>query len=120
VLITLQVAIGAATPPFGCNLFTAIAVFRPPFVDVVRGVPPISPILLLVAVLLVAFPWTALGLRCLAFRWSPLVPRRVVPVSDVTPVANGYEKGRLNLPLVGLSTLGKRPHLEDWSRIDAS
>ena len=36
VLITLQVAIGAATPPFGCNLFTAIAVFRRPFVEVVR------------------------------------------------------------------------------------
>ena len=68
VLITLQVAIGAATPPFGCNLFTAIAVFRRPFVDVVRGVPPFILILLLVAVLLVAFPWIALGLRDLAFR----------------------------------------------------
>ena len=68
VMITLQVAIGAATPPFGCNLFTAVAVFRRPFIEVVRGVPPFLAILLLVAVLLCAFPWIALGLRDLAFR----------------------------------------------------
>lgn len=68
ILVTLQVAIGAATPPFGCNLFTAVAVFRRPFVDVVRGVPPFLLILLLVAVLLSLFPWIALGLRDLAFR----------------------------------------------------
>ncbi len=68
VLITLQVAIGAATPPFGCNLFTAVAVFRRPFIEVVRGVPPFLAILLVVAVLLCVFPWIALGLRDLAFR----------------------------------------------------
>lgn len=68
ILVTLQVAIGAATPPFGCNLFTAVAVFRRPFVDVVRGVPPFLLILLLVAVLLSLFPWISLGLRDLAFR----------------------------------------------------
>lgn len=68
VLITLQVAIGAATPPFGCNLFTAVAVFRRPFIDVVRGVPPFLLILVGVAVWLMFFPWIALGLRDLAFR----------------------------------------------------
>ena len=68
VLITLQVAIGAATPPFGCNLFTAIAVFRRPFVDVVRGVPPFLIILLMVIALLVAFPQIALFLPELAYR----------------------------------------------------
>jgi TRAP-type C4-dicarboxylate transport system permease large subunit len=68
VLITLQVAIGAATPPFGCNLFTAIAVFRRPFVEVVRGVPPFLVILLFVTVLLVAFPQIALFLPELAYR----------------------------------------------------
>lgn len=68
VLITLQVAIGAATPPFGCNLFTAVAVFRRPFIEVVRGVPPFLAILTLVALLLCAFPWIALALRDLAFR----------------------------------------------------
>lgn len=68
VLITLQVAIGAATPPFGCNLFTAVAVFRRPFLDVVRGVPPFLLILIGVSILLMFFPWIALGLRDLAFR----------------------------------------------------
>lgn len=68
VLITLQVAIGAATPPFGCNLFTAIAVFRRPFVDVVRGVPPFLVILLVVTGLLVLFPQIALFLPELAYR----------------------------------------------------
>ena len=68
VLITLQVAIGAATPPFGCNLFTAIAVFRRPFVEVVRGVPPFLIILLIVTGLLVIFPQIALFLPELAYR----------------------------------------------------
>lgn len=68
VLVTLQVAIGAATPPFGCNIFTAVAVFRRPFIDVIRGVPPFLLILFLVTVLLVAFPPISLFLRDLAFR----------------------------------------------------
>ena len=68
VLITLQVAIGAATPPFGCNLFTAIAVFKRPFADVVRGVPPFLFILILVTGLIVAFPQIALFLPELAYR----------------------------------------------------
>lgn len=33
--------------------------------------------------------------------------------------AHGYQSGRLNLPFVGISTFGKRPYVEDWSRIDA-
>ncbi len=32
---------------------------------------------------------------------------------------HGYESGRLNLPFVGISTFGKRPYVEDWSRIAA-
>jgi agmatinase len=32
---------------------------------------------------------------------------------------HGYEGGRLNLPFVGISTFGKRPYVEDWSKIDA-
>ena len=68
VLITIQVAIGAATPPFGVNIFTAVAVFRRPFIEVVRGVPPFLILLIVVAALVVMFPWIALGLRDLAFR----------------------------------------------------
>ncbi len=68
VLITLQVAIGAATPPFGCNIFTAVAVFRRPFMDVIRGVPPFLVVLLFATVLLVIFPQISLFLRDIAFR----------------------------------------------------
>ena len=65
--MTLQVAIGSATPPFGCDIFTAVAVFRRPYAEVVRGTPPFIVMLLAVAVTLVAFPPLALFLRDLAF-----------------------------------------------------
>ncbi|WP_261841508.1 TRAP transporter large permease [Aliamphritea ceti] len=68
VMITLQVAIGAATPPFGCNIFTAVAVFRRPFVDVIRGIHPFLIILFVVTALMMAFPEIALLPRDLAFR----------------------------------------------------
>jgi agmatinase len=32
---------------------------------------------------------------------------------------HGYETGRLNLPFTGIATFGKRPHVADWSAIDA-
>jgi tripartite ATP-independent transporter DctM subunit len=66
-IITLQVAIGSATPPFGCDIFTAIAVFKRPYVEVIRGTPPFVLMLLSVAVLLIFFPQIALFLRDLAF-----------------------------------------------------
>jgi tripartite ATP-independent transporter DctM subunit len=66
-VVTLQVAIGSATPPFGCDIFTAVAVFRRPYTEVIRGTPPFIAILLVVALVLVAFPPLALFLRDLAF-----------------------------------------------------
>ena len=66
-IITLQVAIGSATPPFGCDIFTAIAVFKRPYWEVIRGTPPFIFILLSVAVALIYFPQIALFLRDLAF-----------------------------------------------------
>lgn len=67
-IITLQAAIGSATPPFGCDIFTAIAVFRRPYLDVIRGSLPFFVILLLTSVLLIMFPPITLFLRDLAFR----------------------------------------------------
>lgn len=66
-VVTLQVAIGSATPPFGCDIFTAMAVFRRPYLEVLRGTPPFILILLLASLLLLMFPDIALGLRNLAF-----------------------------------------------------
>ncbi len=67
-IITLQVAIGSATPPFGCDIFTAIAIFKRPYFEVVKGTPPFILILLSVAVALIFFPEIALFLRDVAFR----------------------------------------------------
>jgi C4-dicarboxylate transporter DctM subunit len=67
-LVTLQAAIGSATPPFGCDIFTAMAVFRRPYVEVIRGTPPFVLILLGITALLIVFPSLALGLRDLAYR----------------------------------------------------
>lgn len=65
-IITLQVAIGSATPPFGCDIFTAIAVFKRPYWEVIRGTPPFVAILLSVSVALIFFPQIALFLRDMA------------------------------------------------------
>jgi C4-dicarboxylate transporter, DctM subunit len=67
-IITLQVAIGSATPPFGCDIFTAIAIFKRPYVEVIRGIFPFTVMLLMVSVALIFFPQIALFLRDLAFR----------------------------------------------------
>ncbi|WP_136660044.1 TRAP transporter large permease [Nitratireductor sp. XY-223] len=67
-IITLQVAIGSATPPFGCDIFTAIAIFKRPYVEVIRGIFPFTVLLLGVSVALIFFPQIALFLRDLAFR----------------------------------------------------
>jgi len=67
-IITLQVAIGSATPPFGCDIFTAIAVFKRPYLEVIKGTPPFIFILLSVSVALIFFPDIALFLRDVAFK----------------------------------------------------
>lgn len=67
VVVTMQVAIGSATPPFGCDIFTAIAAFRRPYLEVVRGTPPFIAILLAAAAIVIAVPDVALLLRDLAF-----------------------------------------------------
>jgi tripartite ATP-independent transporter DctM subunit len=67
VIVTLQAAIGSATPPFGCDIFTAIAVFRRPYWEVIKGTPPFIVMLVAVSVLLILWPPLALYLRDLAF-----------------------------------------------------
>jgi hypothetical protein len=59
--------VGSATPPFGCDIFTAVAVFKRPYLEVIRGTPPFVFMLLMVSVLLIFFPQIALFLRDVAF-----------------------------------------------------
>ncbi|SDR71851.1 TRAP transporter, DctM subunit [Halopseudomonas sabulinigri] len=66
VIVTLQAAIGSATPPFGCDIFTAMAIFRRPYFDVIKGTPPFIIILLFATLLLVLFPSLSLWLPSLA------------------------------------------------------
>ena len=61
-LVTLQAAIGSATPPFGCDIFTAVAIFRRPYLEIIRGTPPFIFILLFATALLIIFPQIALYL----------------------------------------------------------
>lgn len=61
-IVVLQAAIGSATPPFGCDIFTAVAIFRRPYLDVIAGTPPFVAILLFSTVLLMLFPQIALFL----------------------------------------------------------
>jgi tripartite ATP-independent transporter DctM subunit len=68
VMITLQMAVGSATPPFGCDIFTAIAIFNRPYLEVIRGTLPFILILTLMTALLIYFPGIALLLRDLAFK----------------------------------------------------
>jgi tripartite ATP-independent transporter DctM subunit len=67
VIVTLQCAIGSATPPFGCDIFTAIAVFRRPYLEVVKGTPPFIIVLLFANAMLILFPDIALLLRDIGF-----------------------------------------------------
>ena len=67
-IVTLQAAIGWTTPPFGCNIFTAIAIFNQRYADAVKGVFPFIAIMILVSFLLIIFPSIALFLRDMMVR----------------------------------------------------
>lgn len=56
IIITLQNTVGAVSPPFGCNIFTACAAFDVPYMRVVKGLPPYLIILVIMSVLLIFFP----------------------------------------------------------------
>lgn len=65
-LVTLQAAIGSATPPFGCDIFTAQLIFRRPYLEVIGHAFPFLLILILATIILIAFPDIALFLPNLA------------------------------------------------------
>lgn len=61
-LVTLQAAIGSATPPFGCDIFTAQLIFRRPYLEVIGHALPFLLMLIFATVILVVFPQIALYL----------------------------------------------------------
>ncbi|WP_163539744.1 TRAP transporter large permease [Gracilibacillus sp. YIM 98692] len=62
IIVTFQAALGSATPPFGVDIFTASAVFKKPYLEVIRSTPPFIIMLLIIGVLLVLFPQLSLML----------------------------------------------------------
>lgn len=67
IIITMQIAIGSATPPFGIDIFTACAVFKKRYWDVIRETPPFIIILLVIVILLTIFPNLSLFTRNIFF-----------------------------------------------------
>lgn len=62
IIITMQSAIGCATPPFGCNIFTACALFNAEYTTVIKKTWYYIAILLAVTLLIMVCPDIALGL----------------------------------------------------------
>jgi len=62
IIVTLQAAIGSITPPFGCNIFTASAIFDRPFLAVIKGLGPYLLMLVVISIIIIAFPWLSLVL----------------------------------------------------------
>lgn len=56
IIITIQCILGAISPPFGCNIFTACAAFDVPYMRVVKGLPVYMLIMVALSVLLIFFP----------------------------------------------------------------
>ncbi len=55
IIVTFQAALGSATPPFGVDIFTASAVFKRPYLEVIKSTPPFIAILLVIGILLIFF-----------------------------------------------------------------
>lgn len=67
VLVVMQAAIGSATPPFGCDIFTAMVIFKRPYLEVIRMTWPFVLILLLAVAIIIIFPELALFIPRHAF-----------------------------------------------------
>lgn len=56
IIVTLQAAIASISPPFGCNIFTACAIFDQPFYNVVKRLPAYLIMLIIISLLIVFIP----------------------------------------------------------------
>jgi len=60
IIVTLQAALASISPPFGCNIFTASAIFDLPFIKVVRRMPAYLIMLLIISILIIFVPQISL------------------------------------------------------------
>lgn len=68
VLVTINCTIGTITPPYGCDLFTASALFNEPYAKVVRGVPIFIVLGVIVLLLATFFPGLSTWIPSMAFK----------------------------------------------------
>lgn len=68
VIIAMQTTIGAGTPPFGVNIFTACTAFKESYTKVISEVWIFIWILVFAAIMVSVFPQIALFLRDLVYR----------------------------------------------------
>ncbi|MDR1657595.1 MAG: TRAP transporter large permease [Deltaproteobacteria bacterium] len=68
IIVTMQAAIGAVSPPFGCNIFTAMAVFRQSYYSTISKIWGFLVAFIISVLLVIFFPQISLWLRDLAFR----------------------------------------------------
>lgn len=54
--VCLQGAFAGITPPAGCNIFTAMVIFKRPYIEVIRNLAPFLIILLSMTILMIIFP----------------------------------------------------------------
>lgn len=67
IIVVVQTAIGCVTPPFGYNIFTAMAIFDLPYTTAIRKVWPYLAICIVASIVLVFCPSVTLLLRDLTF-----------------------------------------------------
>ena len=67
-VVILQCAIGACTPPFGINIFTAVAVFQRPYWEVTKGVFSWMAMMLVANIIILIVPDIVLWLPRLMIR----------------------------------------------------
>ena len=60
VVMTVNLAIGMFTPPFGLNIFVAQAIFKVPLMVLYRGLAPLIVINLVALAIISYWPWLTL------------------------------------------------------------
>jgi tripartite ATP-independent transporter DctM subunit len=67
IVVTMQAAIGAVSPPFGCNIFTAMAVFRQSYFSTISRIWGFLIAWTVATILVILYPPISLWLRDVAF-----------------------------------------------------
>jgi TRAP-type C4-dicarboxylate transport system permease large subunit len=67
VFVTLQVAIGSNTPPFGVDIFTAQLLYKKSYLTCIRSIAPFIAISMVVNVILILIPEISMFLPSISF-----------------------------------------------------